>query len=72
MIVLFLGLILVGAISTAVTLWLADASWGMIALGYFLGGWAGMGLSLPLVFFACRRNRRRDSQMQGSPVGERP
>lgn len=48
MIVVALMLILIGALSGAAVLWVQDASWWMIALGYVGGGWAGLLLGLPL------------------------
>lgn len=64
MIVFFLGSILIGAILSAVLLWLGDASWGMIALGYLLGGWAGLVVSLPLLFLIRSLQQRRAARMQ--------
>jgi uncharacterized membrane protein YfcA len=57
MIVLALILILIGSLAGAAALWLQDAVWWQIALGYVAGGWAGLlvgGLLVLLVRGAAR------------------
>ncbi|SNR67082.1 hypothetical protein [Paracoccus sediminis] len=49
MIVLALILILAGSLTGAVALWLHDASFWMVVLGYVGGGWAGLLLGLPMM-----------------------
>lgn len=47
MIVLVLILILIGSLSGASAMWLRDATFWQILLGYVAGGWAGLILGLP-------------------------
>jgi hypothetical protein len=49
MIILALALILTGSIAGAVTMWLQDASFWQVVLGYFVGGWSGLLLGMPVV-----------------------
>lgn len=49
MIVLALALILAGSLAGAVVLWLQDASFWGIVLGYVAGGWAGLLGGMPVV-----------------------
>lgn len=48
MIVLALVLILAGSLAGTVALWLQDASFWGIVLGYVAGGWAGLLLGMPV------------------------
>lgn len=57
MIILCLLAILIGSFATSLALWLSGASWGVIALGYLAGGWAGLGLGAVTVMLACRLPR---------------
>lgn len=49
LIVLVLMVILAGSIAATVVLWILDATWWQIALGYVGGGWAGLLLGLPCI-----------------------
>lgn len=61
MVILILGLILLGSFSTAAFLMIQGVSWGMVALGYMGGGWAGLILGIVLLYLPsllsgpCRR-----------------
>lgn len=48
MIIVGLVLILTGSIAGALILWLQDASFWQVVLGYVAGGWAGLLLGFPL------------------------
>lgn len=54
MIILALILILAGSFAGAFLLWLQDASFWMIVLGYVGGGWAGLLAGMPVVLATCR------------------
>jgi hypothetical protein len=49
MIVLALMLILAGSFAGAIVLWLWEASFWGIALGYVAGGWVGLLVGMPMV-----------------------
>ena len=49
MIILALILILAGSFTGAFLLWLHDASFWMIVLGYAGGGWAGLLAGMPMM-----------------------
>lgn len=68
MIVLALILILIGSISGASGMWLRDATFWQIVLGYVAGGWAGLILGLPLCLLVQRLARWR---RPGMPLGLR-
>ena len=72
MIVVILLLILTGAISTSVILGLKGFSWGMIALGYVLGGWAGLAVGLPVLFLWRRIRCRRAARQAGRTAEDSP
>ncbi|WP_103174818.1 hypothetical protein [Paracoccus sp. SY] len=60
MIILALILILTGSFAGAFLLWLHDASFWMIVLGYVGGGWAGLLAGLPMILLVrLYLNRRR-------------
>ena len=62
MIVLALMLILAGSFAGAIVLWLWEASFWGIVLGYVAGGWVGLLVGLPvamLVQFLPKRRRFR-------------
>lgn len=60
MIILALILILAGSFAGAFLLWLQDASFWMIVLGYVGGGWAGLLAGLPMMLLLrLWLNRRR-------------
>lgn len=63
MVIAILALILAGSVSGAVLLWVQDASFWGIVLGYVAGGWAGLGTGLPVLLairaLACRRRSAR-------------
>ena len=71
MIVVVLILILAGSLTGAAALWMQDASWWQIALGYAAGGWGGLLAGLPVAMLgrglaALNRSRRRKrAQVKG-------
>ena len=79
MIILALALILTGSIAGAVTMWLQDASFWQVVLGYFVGGWSGLLLGMPVVLairafcqmhkarLARRRIRQEHQQASNTP-----
>lgn len=40
-----------GSVATALACFMLDASWGMIALAYLGGGWAGLLIGLPATLY---------------------
>lgn len=63
MVILILGLILLGSFSTAAFLMIQGVSWGMVALGYVGGGWAGLILGLSVLYLLSMLSRLRDREM---------
>ena len=59
MIIFVIIAILIGSFSTSILLALRGASWGLIALGYVLGGWGGLILGGGLLMLTCRFSRTR-------------
>lgn len=68
MIVLALILILAGSFAGAAALWLQDASFWQIALGYVAGGWAGLLGGLPVVMLVRFLLKPRRFFRKGRPL----
>ena len=66
-IVVMMALIIASAIATALVLGLTGASWGMIVLGYVLGGWVGLILGVPVLLLAGRCGKRTARRGAGTP-----
>lgn len=59
MLIVTLVFIVLGSVTTSMLCYMLDASWGMIALAYLGGGWAGLLVALPVtLFISCRMKRR--------------
>lgn len=63
MVIVALIFIVLGSVMTSLACLILDASWGMIALAYLAGGWAGLLIGLPAtVYVNCRLRRRTERQ----------
>lgn len=65
MLVFLLLSILAGSFTTAIALGFWGASWGLIGLGYVLGGWAGLIGGWLVLAVVCRVRKWRARPLRG-------
>lgn len=68
MIIVALLFIVAGSVMASTAAYFLGASWGMIALAYLGGGWAGLLIGMPATLFVSCMMKRRGQRSSGEEL----